>query len=219
MKSFRIYILVVLLSCLINLIASAQRGLEFGAYIQPQVHWLLNDQDLNAGDSMQYKLSFSTAVGINAGYNFTDFLGVRSGISYTTLGQDYINKSSDPDTSFGVDLKYLRIPLYLKINTGINSKVSVMIMGGPQLGFLTAAEYLEDGRVEADIVDNYNLIELSASLAAGLQINMDDGSTLNFLWRNEYSLANVEKDVSNRDASRNLSTGIYIAYNYNLSFR
>jgi opacity protein-like surface antigen len=198
---------------------NGQKGLEFGAYVQPQTHWIFNAQDMDAGDAMQYKLPYSMGIGINLGYNFTDFLGVRTGLAYTIQGQDYVNRLSEPDTSFAIDLKYLKVPLYVKLNTGISTKISFMVMGGPQIGYLTSAEYIWDDERPVDISENYNSIELGVSGAAGLQVNMDDGSTLNFLIRGEYSLNNIEVEMAGRDATRNLAAGLYIAYNYNLYFR
>lgn len=200
-------------------IANGQRGLEFGAYVQPQTHWILNAQDMDAGDAMKFKLPYSMGIGINVGYNFTDILGLRTGLAYCIQGQDYVNRLSDPDTSFAIDLKYLKIPLYLKLNTGVSSKVSFMVMGGPQIGLLTSAEYIWDDEDPIDISENYNSMELGVSGAAGLRINMDDGSNLNFLIRTEYSLNNIEIETAGRDPAKNLVAGLYIAYNYNLYFR
>ena len=197
----------------------AQRGIEFGAYVQPQTHWILNTQDMNAGETMKYKLPYSMAIGINAGYNFTDMLGVRTGLGYTTIGQDYLNTTTDPDTSSAIDLKYLRIPFFLKFSSGTNSKLGFLAMGGPQLGYLTAAEYIIEDDKPEDVSLNYASIELSVSGAAGILVNMDDGSTLNFLIRGEYSLNNIEESMQGRDPSRNLSVGLYIGYNYNLYFQ
>jgi hypothetical protein len=209
--------------CLFFLFSSffvnGQQGIEFGAYVQPQTHWILNAQDMDAGDAMKYKLPYSMGIGINVGYNINDFLGLRTGLAYSIQGQDYVNRLSEPDTSFAIDLKYLKVPLYLKLSTGVASKLSFMLMGGPQIGLLTSAEYIWDDEKPVDISENYNNIELGVSGAAGLQVNMDDGSTINFLIRAEYSLNNIEIETSGRDPSKNLAAGLYIAYNYNLSFR
>jgi len=218
LKYFKHFLNVFFL-CSLFFYVNGQKGLEFGAFVQPQTHWILNAQDKDAGEAMVAKLPYSMGIGINVGYNFTDFLGVRTGLTYTTQGQDYINRLTEPDTSFAIDLKYLKVPLFVKLNTGISSKVSFMVMGGPQVGLLTTAEYVWDDDKPEDISENYNNFELSVSAAGGLQVNMDDGSTLNFLLRAEYSLNNIEIETTGRDPAKNLAAGLYISYNYNLYFR
>ena len=219
MKHYRIYILIIIITSVVNIIANAQKGLEFGAFVQPQTHWIMNDQDFEAGDELDFRVPYSMGIGINVGYNFSDMLGLRTGLSYDTNGQDYVNNSVDPSINSSIVLNYLKVPVYLKFNTNTQSKLSFLFLAGPQFGLLTKAESFFDEDDPVDQMEQYANFELSAAGALGLQINMDDNSTINFLWRTQYSLNNIEEKVVGRDAYQNLVTGLYIAYNYNLVFR
>ena len=99
---------------IVTLSLNAQRGLEAGAIIQPQVYTQIH---CNTPTDRAMKIPYSFAIGVDLGYNFSDNFGLRTGLLYTPMGERYNDVSSDPEKRIDLNLNYLQAPLYFKYNS------------------------------------------------------------------------------------------------------
>ena len=130
-KLFPIIIIIVL-----SLQLQAQRGIEAGALIQPQIYGQLFE---TSPEGRAFKIPYSFAIGINVGYNFSDFIGVRTGFLYSPQGDKYADTSTNPETAYDLKLDYIQVPVYLKYNSSATSKIAFLVQVGGHASFLNNA--------------------------------------------------------------------------------
>ncbi len=129
-------ITILLLS--ISTYAFAQKGLHLGASGSFNTVWIVN-QNAYGGEEYDYTLKTGGGAGIDAGYNFTNHLGVFTGFKFANQGQSYESSKNTGQTR-DISLKYNYIPLLFRF-TGGSSKVKFYAQAGPQFGFISDANY------------------------------------------------------------------------------
>lgn len=203
------YFLLIMTLVFSHSLLYSQRGIEAGALVQPQIYGQWYDQTRS---EIAVKIPYSFAIGINVGYNLTDNIGFRTGFMYSPLGEKYVNTATDPETSYDLNLEYIQIPLYLKLNSSIDRSLSGLIIAGPHLGFLNNATLAIDNEDPESVIGDYKRIIYGGSLGVGIQLNLDDGN-FNVLWRTNASLIQVQ-DGSVNNPSMNMATGLQLSYQY-----
>lgn len=198
-------ILILLLLCISTY---GQRGIELGALVQPQAYGIFSSAEV-ADKSVRIPYSF--AIGANAGYNFTDNIGLRTGAMYSPQGEKYASGSSD----FNLNLEYLQVPLYLKFNSNIEKTLSFLIFLGPHISYLNNATLTENEDDAISVLGDYSRFVPGASFSIGVQLNSSRGGNLNIVWRTGASFDNILLDDS--FDSYNFSTGLQLAYHYFLT--
>ncbi len=204
--------LYIIISIFYTGLLYSQRGIEAGALVQPQIYGQWYDQ---ARSEIAVKIPYSFAIGINAGYNFSDNFGFRSGFIYSPLGEKYADTATDPETSYDLNLEYIQIPLYLKLNTSLDRSLSGLIIAGPHLGFLNNATLAIDNEDPESVIGDYKRIIYGGSVGVGIQLNLDDGN-FNVLWRTNGSIIQVQ-DGTVDNPSLNMATGLQFSYHYFIS--
>lgn len=144
----------------------AQRGLELGPWVQYQSTWILNQDDMDAGNQMDYKNTLNTAYGIQASYGITKRHGFRSGLIHSVQGQLYTTAEDFltlPNVTYETILEYFQIPFQYRYSGDLlESKSAFTFTLGPQLGILTKA------RIDSLLI---NQVNNSASITEGINAN------------------------------------------------
>lgn len=187
----------------------AQRGIEAGALVQPQIYGQLYGE--NEPDKA-IKIPYSFAIGANVGYNFTNNFGLRTGFMYSPQGEKYSKTSTAPEQSIELNLEYIQVPLYLKLNSSVDRKISYILLLGPHVSYLNNAQFTLDSNDPESVLGDYNRVLFGASASVGIQLNLDQGGNINFLWRSAASIDQVQSNST--FLSRNISTGLQLAYHY-----
>lgn len=226
-------LLVALVALGINQV-SAQKGLELGVYAQPQNTWILNQEDLDKGAELDYQTTIKTAYGVNVGFNFTNTLGIRSGLMLSTQGQKYKGEGVGYSFTSEQKLSYIKVPVLLKFNSNPSAKTSFLFNIGPEFGVLSKAQSTSDGtylganiKTDNDNTNAYNNLDIAAVMGLGLQANLGHNLNLNFMFRFSYSIMDIEnKDAKNsvggayyapdRTKANNLIAGFQLGLNYTL---
>ncbi len=165
---------IILLSVLIIASSSfAQKGFEVGLRGMFKNNWLINNQDFAEGPALDFKATFGQSYGISLGYNFTDYIGVRTNVLYAQTGQKYEGdfqgatfeegaysnytglqytfsspSKSSTDYTAEVSLKYIKVPLMFRANSFPYKGAFFSFLIGPQLNYLSGAtHYINDTKV------------------------------------------------------------------------
>jgi hypothetical protein len=197
--------------------AFAQKGLELGLNIAPQNTWIFNQQDFDEGDNLNFRATIGYNVGANVGYNFTNSIGIRSGIGFSTQGQNYIDDNFD--IPYAVKLNYLKVPVLVKFNSDPQSATAFLATMGVDMGFLAGGKATIDGEEipNYDVKDDYNAFDLAAVIGLGLQARLTDQLNLNFMLRVSYSVMDIEKESAKplgRESANHMIGGLQIGVNY-----
>ena len=128
----------------------AQKGLEIGLEFTPCVTFVLNDQDFAEGEDLNFQGTFGFNTGLSLGYNFSDGIGISSGVLYSKQGQNYITDynglaKGDQD-DFSRKLSYIRVPLLIKFNGDPTASSSSYFRIGPHFDFLQSARFVYDDK-------------------------------------------------------------------------
>lgn len=201
--------MISFLCLLIGISLNAQRGIEAGATIQPQIYGQFYS---TTPTDRAVKIPYSFAIGVDAGYNFNDYFGLRSGFLYNPQGEKYNDLSTDPEQAYELNLAYIQIPLYLKINSNPENRLSFIFIAGPNIGFLNEATLTLGDEDPIAVLGEYERLVPGVAAGIGLQVNLDQGGNINFLWHNSASIDSIRKVGG--DESRNISTGLQLAYHY-----
>ncbi len=123
----------------------AQQGLHVGVTGGPQSTWLFNEHDSNEGPNLDYQPRWGSNFGLRLGYHFTDFVGIESGLLYSTRGQKYKGEldyglygtpNAKADLTALTRLNYLQIPFLFSTGSDPSSTSAFKFYTGPQLMFL-----------------------------------------------------------------------------------
>ncbi len=201
--------IVVAILVVSYLSTTAQRGIEAGAVVQPHLYDQLYDEAIL---NKEERLAYNFAIGINAGYNFTDYFGIRTGFIYSPQGERYTISNPVPEQSFDLNLEYLQVPLYLKLNGNPDNKISFLALAGPHISYLNNATLTIDTEDPVSVLGDYKRFLIGASVGLGFQLNLDRGGNINFLWRTAASIDTIQEVDS--VLSRNITSGFQLAYNY-----
>jgi len=140
MKMKRFFTLLLVLSLLVPA-AFAQKGLQVGANGMGLTPFITNTNMWGSGDDSDIKITFSRSFGFDAGYNFTDNLGLYTGFWFMNLGQDYTDSFNGSDYTRDIRLKYNMIPIMFKF-TGNESRVNFIGGFGILYAMLSEAEQI-----------------------------------------------------------------------------
>lgn len=198
----RLFTLLFVLSLLAPT-AFAQKGLHLGLNGMGTTPFITNTNMWGAGSDYDIDVTFSSSFGIDVGYNFTDNLGLYSGIWFMNLGQNYSDFDDGSNYNREIKLKYNMIPIMFKF-TGSESRVNFIGGIGILYAMLGSADqvWLEDENsisypvmredmngdefnvVATDVTDRFekNDIILNFELGARIMIidNLYADATLNF---------------------------------------
>jgi len=114
--------------------------------------------------------------GLDAGYNFTDKLGVSAGLFYTQQGQKYKDRvyTIAPGNTITfqrkASLTYLQVPIQFHFISDYNKKITWFLSAGLYMGFLTG--YTDERTYD------YSLGRNISAVASGDQFNVDDADIL-----------------------------------------
>jgi hypothetical protein len=228
-----------LLLCCCLLAASpifAQKGLEFGVRVMPQATGIINDDDFAEGDDLNFSTTIHVAYGVHVGYNFSNNLGIQTGLLVSQQGQKYVDDSPTPATATSeTRSNYLKIPLLLKFNTNPSKGAQFVGTLGVQFGLLNSVDgFVNDENVSDDLEavlgkefkEAYNSSDLAAVLGLGARFRLSDKMQLGTHLRLDYSLSDIEnKDFTigvfnywgtDRAASKNATVGLMLELNYAL---
>lgn len=233
----------VVLATMVAMPAFAQKGLEVGVRIIPQSVWIINDDDSARGDGLDFTRTWGVAYGVQAGYNFLDFLGVQTGLLFSGQGQKYVGDGTAGFETLQAKLNYMKIPILLKVNSNPDAGAYFVATFGVQYELLTGAKYVVND-VEYDMNpqglnyinpnSQFNIKEayansLDAVFSLGARFRVSDSFNLGLSFRGDYSLTDIEnKSLTNGTASvfnadrpttANLTGGIMIEANYVLGSR
>ncbi len=172
----------------------AQKGIEIGVSFTPANPWIINDEDFAEGDDLNFRGTFGWNAGLTVGYNFTDGIGIQSGLILNNSGQNYINYNSAAEKAdmdlFSRRLSYIRIPVLFKFNGSTDASSSSYFRIGPHFDMLSSARYTHTNvsglGTNQDIdLRNYNQLitgdqyEVYRSSAIGLTMEMGGAVNLN----------------------------------------
>jgi hypothetical protein len=218
--------LLTLVAGLFTFATFAQKGLEFGVYVTPQNTWIFNQQDFDADSRLDFRPTIKMAFGASAGYNFTDNLGVQTGICYSSQGQNYKSTIGSLTSEFSADLTYLRIPVLFKYNSDPSSSSSFLVNAGLDFGIKTGAtaNLTSPTTSSSDISANYNSMDIAAVFGFGAQFKLVENVYLTTMFRFSYSISTIESDqgkaaglqssTGTRDAANNFTGGLQIGAKY-----
>jgi hypothetical protein len=199
----------------------AQKGLEVGISFTPASPGILNDEDFAVGDDLNFRGTFGFNTGLTLGYNFTDAVGLHTGIQLSRQGQNYINYNSAPEKAdmdvFSRRLGYIRVPVLLKFNGDPSASSMAYFRIGPHFDILNSAKYKYDSKYSGTLsqlsnydkeidLKNYSVNnvkkEIYKSLVVGMTlemggaVNMTDELKLVFMLHLSGSLTNPEGENS-----------------------
>ena len=152
MKKF--YSTFLALLFLVSLPALAQKGLYFGIAGTAQSTWITNQNNYGLPD-MDYKTTFGGAANLNAGFDFTNHIGIKIEIGYGKYGQKSTDTRDSSTFDRDIKLNYLTIPIMFKYRVG-GPLIKFYIAIGPQFNMLMAAKqtYTKNGLPYLDDVDD-----------------------------------------------------------------
>jgi hypothetical protein len=153
-----VLITLLLFVCQIN--ANAQ-NFEIGIRFNPEFTGLMNKNDFDAGNELDYKSHFSyKSGGVGAIYNFNNNIGLAVDLLFSREGQafkgHFTGSSPDPATYSSVvstqvllnntvivgdyvalaELNYIKLPVMLSLSTDNSKPIFFNMLVGPQINFL-----------------------------------------------------------------------------------
>lgn len=191
----------------------AQKGLEFTVGFTPGACLMINDEDFATGEALNLQGTFGYQIGLTAGYNFNERIGLATGIGFASLGQNYTtdwaNIANDDQTTFDRKISYVRIPLLFRFGGDPTARVSTFIRFGPHFDFLSSAlgtsygtknnphkvtiNFRDIKRVlSGENAKIYNGVVLGLTLEIGGKIRISDQMGILLLFHLESSLTNPE---------------------------
>jgi len=233
-------LITVLIVCATVTFATAQQEKHFEIGLQGGYGsvWIINQNNYGLTE-MDYEYTWGGGFNFQAGYNFTDNLGLFTEVGLLNQGQNYKDTWGNNDVKREVKLKYLNVPVFFKYTYGEN-RARFRLLVGPQFGFLQKAEqeYLLNG-VEyseevtdkegntfdvgsKDITDRYNSTDISFVLDLGADIFVVENILyLSAGLRMAYGLTDINADAyqlnnleGNYDPSHNAAVTFMFGAHY-----
>jgi hypothetical protein len=191
----------------------AQQGLEITLGFTPGSSLYLNDEDFAAGEDLNFQATYAFNTGLTVGYNFTDKIGIATGIGFAQLNQNYITDrdgvSKSDQNRWTRSQSYLRIPVLLRVGGDNMNGSSAFFRIGPHFDFLTAATSLNKGsennpsenttnlRDQSILGTKINLVEdmvIGLSADVGARIRINDYMGILLMLHLEGNLLNMEAE-------------------------
>lgn len=192
----------------------AQTGIEITAGFTPGLSFILNDEDFAEGDNLNIQPTFGFQTGLTLGYNFTERVGLATGIGLASLGQsyttDFANTDKDDQIKYDRKISYIRVPLFLRVGGDPTAASSAFFRFGPHFDFLSSAMGTNYGSVNnpndnsvnyrdinksflgSDKADIYNSFVLGLTIEVGGKLRISDQMGVLILFHLESSLINPE---------------------------
>lgn len=193
----------------------AQKGIELTAGYTPGLSFILNDNDFAVGKTLNYQATYGSQFGLTVGYNFTDNVGVATGLGFASINQSYIsdfdNTNKEDQNKYARRLSYIRIPIMFRIGGDYTKGTSAYLRVGPHIDLLTSATGESDirvvGGVRAKNSINYRDIKkplstekadifsnavIGLTLEVGGRIRISDAMGVILAFHLESSLSNPE---------------------------
>jgi len=201
--------------------------------------WIINQNNYGLTE-MDYEYTWGGGFNFQAGYNFTDNLGLFTEVGILNQGQKYKDTwDGNKDMKREVKMQYLNVPVFFKYTYG-ESRARFRLLVGPQFGFLQKAEqvYQVDGADfhqdrpdkegntfdagATDITDRYNSTDISFVLDLGADIFLVENIFyLSTGLRMAYGLTDINADAyqienldENYDASHNAAVTFMFGLHY-----
>ncbi|MFK7796937.1 MAG: outer membrane beta-barrel protein [Aureispira sp.] len=210
MKSLFIGVLALLLTQQVF----AQASFEFTAGYTPGFSAVLNNQDFNDNGKEYHAVNYGSHSGITVGVNFTEQLGLATGVGMSFINQhfsyDYTLNDSPQRYNSQRSLAYLRIPVLFRVGGDASAPVSFFLRFGPHLDILTSAKstytnlgtvihlqdnvinYLDQKDDRGETEEVYKSAVLGATLEVGGRFKLNDKMGLLLLFHVNSSLTNPE---------------------------
>ena len=236
----KIYSIIILALFLVAGQVIAQKQLYFGAGGTGISSWLLNQNNYGYQD-LDLKAGISYGFNANAGFDFTNNLGVKLELGFQKLGQKYSKTKGDTSFTRNIGLNYFQLPVLLKFRTG-GETVKFMAAIGPQFDFLlnakqdyyytlmdTIGEYDYTKPIpgttelisENDITHRFNSFDIQARLDLGIEIiiikNLFIDASLSFA----YGLKDIiapDYQYEDRDGNYNPVHNAYVGFNVGINY-
>jgi hypothetical protein len=187
----RIFLAALAVAALMTNEANAQKGFSLSVKATPQISFLQNDDDFE-NTYLLAKTTFNASMGIGAGYNFTNRLGVGLDVLYSLQGKRYEIYRVETKQK----INYLKIPVYFSYNTDASRTLSFIGKVGPQVSILADSKLIDkDGEdINPDTKDRYNDVTFGAMAAAGAQFKLNNKVFLTTMLRFDHDFTNAEDD-------------------------
>lgn len=195
-------------------------GFYFGARIAPQLSWMVNQDDLN-DEYFETRQKVAASLGLAAGYNFSEHLGIETNLIYSLQGQSYQYKGIE----YNQKVNYVKIPVMF---TYTSSSSPIMFLGkvGPQLNILTKAKIDPVPVITGEAITNnnearYESMVLGGVLSLGGRYALTHNLFVDASLRYDISFTNVEDKAykyytADRADTYNMTAGIELGVNYML---
>lgn len=191
----------------------AQQGLEITAGFTPGISFILNDEDFAEGEALNIQPTFAFQTGLTVGYNFSERIGLATGIGLASLGQnyttDYDGWAADDQIKYDRKINYIRVPLLLRVGGDPTAPSSAFFRFGPHFDFLSSAIGRNYGSannpndnstnyrdirklLSSDDAEIYNNFVLGLTLEVGGKIRITDQMGVLLLFHLESSLTSPE---------------------------
>lgn len=219
MKLRTLFTVMLVIAGLTTVTAQKEKNFEIGAQFGYGSHWIINQNNYGIQE-MDYEPYWGSGFNFQAGYNFTENLGLFTEVGVLNQGQKYSDNTIhgiEVDAERTVDLKYLNVPVFFKYSAG-NTKAHFRLLAGPQFCFLQKAEqeYLVNGEPlpdeelfyktnlegedffvgETNIEDRYNSLDVALVIDLGADIFvMENILYLSVGARMFYGLTDINADA------------------------
>ena len=161
--------LVVLSLFVLPFFVKGQQGsIKISGALFPQVSFLFNNDDSNAGPELDYAKTIRFGGGIGATYGLSDYFDIGAEFLISPEGQKYtgvyekggVKKTLEAYTK----LTYLKVPLMLFLHNDLE-QVSFNFLVGPQFSFLIGgqetAKFYENGSLKGEFSSDFKTITIS----------------------------------------------------------
>lgn len=150
----KIYVLILAFGMLAA-VSYGQKGLNLGINGMSLSSSIVNQNTWGNGHEYDYKVSFGSSFGFDAGYNFNDNIGLYSGFWMMNLGQSYTDSYDNSSWERKLKFKYNVIPIMFKF-TGSESRVNFIGGVGILYAMMSKAEqtWTKDGAAYSELFEN-----------------------------------------------------------------
>ncbi len=208
-------------------LSKAQQGtVKVTGTLFPQVSFLFNNDDSDAGPELDYATTIRFGGGVGVTYGLSDYFDVGTEFLISPQGQKYTGKYEIGGVTRTLDaytkLTYLKVPVMLFLHNDLET-VSFNFMVGPQFNFLIGgqetAKYYENGTLTQERIADattitvkdgngntfakgtftetaYSKFLFGAFMGFGMSFPIGDNMFLSTTLRFDYSFGDVENKNS-----------------------
>jgi len=144
------------------------------------------------GNTVQGNVKISHGFGALLGVNITKHVGVQVEANYYKVSQVYKDQALDRK----IEIKYLNIPVLLKLNTNVSNHLNLNVVAGPQFGLNVGSNINSTGSGNGDTLQAVLAVkkgDFGVAYGAGLGIALNEGQNfrLDVGYRGFYGLTSV----------------------------